>query len=85
MKDFKTVTLDFINEFMDYSHQIPKGGVISHITEEDFQRYTQDGTIQGGMIPKLENAFSAIHAGVSKVIITQATAIDGTQGTIIEK
>lgn len=59
--------------------------VISHITEEDFQRYTQDGTIQGGMIPKLENAFSAIHAGVSKVIITQATAIDGTQGTIIEK
>lgn len=59
--------------------------VISHITEEDFQCYTQDGTIQGGMIPKLENAFSAIHAGVSKVIITQATAIDGTQGTIIEK
>lgn len=59
--------------------------VISHITEEDLQRYTQDGTIQGGMIPKLENAFSAIHAGVSKVIITQATAIDGTQGTIIEK
>lgn len=38
MKDFKTVTLDFINEFMDYSHQIPKGGVISHITEDQLAK-----------------------------------------------
>ena len=37
------------------------------------------------MIPKLENAFQAIHSGVSKVNITMATAIDGTKGTIIEK
>ena len=37
------------------------------------------------MIPKLENAFNALHAGVSRVIITQATAIDGQSGTIIER
>jgi acetylglutamate kinase len=42
-----------------------------------------EGVIQGGMIPKLENAFDALRANVSKVIITQATAIDGTQGTLI--
>lgn len=59
--------------------------VIPHITEEDFKRYVADGTIQGGMIPKLENAFDAIHAGVGKVIITLATAINGHSGTIIEK
>lgn len=59
--------------------------VIPHINAEEFKAYVQDGTIQGGMIPKLENAFDALNAGVSKVIITLATAIDGTKGTVIEK
>ena len=49
------------------------------------KRYVEEGIIQGGMIPKLENSFEAIHAGVSKVIITLATAIDGVSGTVIER
>ena len=59
--------------------------VIPHLNEADFKKYVEEGVIQDGMIPKLENAFQAIHSGVSKVNITVATAIDGTQGTIIEK
>lgn len=59
--------------------------VIPHINEAEFKRYVEDGTIQGGMIPKLENSFDALHAGVAKVVITLASAIDGTSGTIIEK
>ena len=59
--------------------------VIAHLNEEEFKQYVADGVIQDGMIPKLENAFQAIHSGVNKVIIILATAIDGTQGTIIEK
>lgn len=59
--------------------------VIAHLNEADFKKYVEEGIIQDGMIPKLENAFQAIHSGVSKVNITMATAIDGTQGTIIEK
>ncbi len=59
--------------------------VIAHIDEEDFRRYVEEGVIQGGMIPKLENAFDALHTGVDKVIITQATAIDGRSGTVIER
>jgi acetylglutamate kinase len=43
----------------------------------------KDGTIGGGMIPKLENAFMAINSGVERVIITLATALDGQQGTTI--
>lgn len=58
--------------------------VIPHITRQEFQQYVADGTVQGGMIPKLENAFQALDAGVKKVIITLATAIDGNSGTIIE-
>ena len=57
--------------------------VISEITREDFERYKADGTVAGGMIPKLDNAFDAIDAGAKRVIITLATAIDGQHGTVI--
>jgi acetylglutamate kinase len=36
------------------------------------------------MLPKIENALAAVEAGVSQVIITLATAIDGHHGTIIK-
>ena len=58
--------------------------VIPVITRDDFERYRADGTISGGMLPKIENALSAIDKGVSQVIITLATAIDGSHGTIIK-
>ena len=58
--------------------------VIPVITRDDFQRYVADGTVAGGMIPKLENAFQAISAGVARVNITLATAIDGQHGTMIQ-
>lgn len=59
--------------------------VIAAINREAFERYVADGTIAGGMIPKLENALSAVDAGVSRAIITLATAIDGKHGTVISK
>lgn len=58
--------------------------VIPHINRDEFKQYVQDGTIQGGMIPKLENAFQALDAGVKKVIITLAQAIGSEGGTVIE-
>lgn len=58
--------------------------VIPVITHADFDRYKADGTISGGMLPKIENALSAVDAGVGRVIITLATAIDGQHGTIIK-
>lgn len=58
--------------------------VIPVITPEDFERYKADGTISGGMLPKIENALNAVDAGVSKVIITLATAIDSKHGTVIK-
>ena len=58
--------------------------VIPVITRSDFERYKADGTISGGMLPKIENALGAAEAGVSRVIITLATAIDGRHGTVIQ-
>lgn len=59
--------------------------VIPQITPDEFRCYVEDGVIQGGMIPKLENSFAAIHAGVTEVVITLATAINGNGGTRIKK
>ncbi len=57
--------------------------LIPTITHEDFIRLRSQGVISGGMIPKIENALAAVDAGVSKVIITLVTAIDGNHGTAI--
>ena len=57
--------------------------VIEKINHTDFEAYKTDGTISGGMLPKIENALAAVDAGVKRVIITKATAIDGQHGTVI--
>lgn len=55
--------------------------VIPEINREAFKEYVEAGIIQGGMIPKLENAYQAIDAGVKEVIITQASEIHKNSGT----
>ena len=59
--------------------------VIPTRTRTDFQRLTADGTISGGMLPKIDNALAAVKAGVKKVIITKADCLsDNSKGTVIE-
>ena len=57
--------------------------VIPTINRTDFAEYVSTGVIQGGMIPKLENSFEAIDAGVKQVVITLATAIGKGEGTVV--
>jgi acetylglutamate kinase len=59
--------------------------VIPSIDEPTFKQLVADGVIQGGMIPKLENSFEAINAGVKEVVITLASAIaNAEEGTRIK-
>jgi acetylglutamate kinase len=55
--------------------------LISQITAEDFKAYVADGTVSGGMIPKIENALAAVEQGVKRVVITSANNLIG--GTVI--
>lgn len=55
--------------------------VIPQITREIFSNYVSSGVIQGGMIPKLENAYEAIDAGVKEVVITKSDNIFKGGGT----
>jgi acetylglutamate kinase len=57
--------------------------VISQLNPGMFEKYVSDGIIQGGMIPKLENAFEALQAGVKEVVITRADKIYNLSGTSI--
>ena len=59
--------------------------VIPEITPALFEKYVADGIISGGMIPKLENSFEAINAGVKQVVITRADLIHISGGTKIVK
>lgn len=55
--------------------------VIPEIDRTAFKQFVEEGVIQGGMIPKLENSFQAIDAGVKEAIITQASEIHLGKGT----
>ena len=85
LADIYDVTLIFSFEKKGVlSNPDDNDSVIPVITRTLFDKYKADGTISDGMLPKIENALNAVDAGVSKVIITLATAIDGKHGTIIE-
>lgn len=64
-----------------------EGSVIAEMDASMFKQMKEDQTIFAGMIPKLDNAFAAIEAGVSKVIIGDAlelaALIEGKSGTTI--
>jgi len=57
--------------------------VIPELTPILYKEYTKDNIIQGGMIPKLENSFEALKAGVKQVVITRADLIHTEGGTSI--
>ena len=59
--------------------------VIEYINPTTFEKLVAEGVIMGGMIPKLENSFEALKAGVKQVVITRADLIkDNNSGTTIK-
>lgn len=59
--------------------------VVREVKTDEFEGLKADGTVAGGMIPKLHNAFEAIKKGVSAVYIGKADELaelaTGTFGT----
>ncbi|MGR3810589.1 acetylglutamate kinase [Jiulongibacter sp. NS-SX5] len=63
--------------------------VIPELTPQNYEKYKAEGVIYAGMIPKLDNAFAAVSAGVNKVIICEADELleateEGSTGTTIK-
>lgn len=56
--------------------------VIPHIDPAYYEELKQKEIVSGGMLPKLDNSFAALRAGVKKVIITRADQLGRTGTTI---
>lgn len=59
------------------------GSLLPHLSRADAERHQAAGVIAAGMLPKLKNAFIALEAGVSRVLIGRAEGGRFT-GTTIE-
>ncbi len=57
--------------------------VIPLITPYIYKRLRAEGVVSKGMIPKIDNAFAAIAAGVRSVTIKHSDALNRTSGTVI--
>lgn len=61
--------------------------VIPQLTPLEYESYKETGTINKGMIPKLDNAFDALRSGVDRVVVCHArevlSAVKGDKGTQI--
>ena len=57
--------------------------VIAHISRDDFRSLKEQGIINSGMLPKIENAFKAIDNGVSSVVIKHADHLLDNIGTTL--
>lgn len=57
--------------------------VIPAIDAANYETLKKDGIISGGMLPKLDNAFSALRTGVKNVVITRADSLAANSGTTI--
>jgi acetylglutamate kinase len=62
--------------------------VIRHVSRKSYEDLLRRGVLADGILPKLENAFAAIYAGVREVLIGQASDLTrntgkDTAGTLI--
>lgn len=63
------------------------GELMSEVTDQEINSYIADGSIYGGMVPKVKSALGAMSAGVEKVMIisgkSQFYKNNSWQGTVI--
>jgi acetylglutamate kinase len=84
LADFYAVTLHYCFEKNGVLRDVADDqSVIREINPERYAELKQQGIIADGMLPKLENAFAALHQGVSRVIIGHALRIQTSLHTVL--
>ena len=82
-----TSTPGVLRDLKDPSSRLPRIG------RAEFERLVADGTISGGMIPKLEESFGILAGGAQSVVIigklgpgdlARAVLEPGSAGTVLE-
>lgn len=62
-----------------------ENSVIPILTPQIYADFKSRGAVSKGMIPKIDNAFAAIDAGVDSVVIKKASSLTENEGTQIRK
>ena len=82
-----TSTPGVLRDVRDPSSRLPR------ISRAEFERLVRDGTISGGMIPKLEESFEILEGGAKSIVIIgklgpgdllRAVTEPGSAGTVLE-
>jgi acetylglutamate kinase len=86
-KDFEVTLIYLFEKAGVLMNADDDSSVINKINPASYKELKQKQIIFAGMIPKLDNAFTALNSGVSKVIIGKAEnlqqVIEGSSGTTI--
>lgn len=61
------------------------GALLPRLTPADVERLIANGTITGGMIPKVRTALEALESGVRRAVITSLTGLASGGGTVFER
>lgn len=61
------------------------GAVIDRLTPGAVENLIADGVISGGMIPKVQTAVTALHAGVRQAVITHLAGLAAGGGTVFSQ
>lgn len=78
----ESVSLQYCFEFPGVMRDIKDpDSWIPTLTPTSYASLKSDGTIVGGMVPKLDNAFAAVAAGVGEVVIGDLAALSEGRGT----
>ena len=84
LAEFYAVTLHYCFEKNGVLRDVADdNSVIREINLDNYAVLKQQGIIADGMLPKLENAFAALHQGVSRVIIGHALQIQSSLHTVL--
>ncbi len=59
------------------------GKVVGSLMPEQAERWIADGTISGGMIPKVRSALQTVAAGVPRAMITNLAGLRNESGTVV--
>ena len=72
-------TLDFVSNVPGV---LAGGGLLPHLTPDEAEALIADGTISGGMIPKVRAALDALARGVAQVRIVDLAGLRSGGGTV---
>lgn len=86
LAEYANVTLVYVFEKNGVlANPDDENSVIHKVDSQSYEEMKASGVVAGGMIPKLDNAFAAISAGVVNVAITKETDLRAENGTVIYK